>query len=201
MRRPFGMPSWAYWVIAFVVAGLLGNIPAVGMALTAGVLIAALVYWVRLPKQLPPGFVPITRVEAVKITSRQEIVGESHYQPGIARVVAAHGRKVTAALVHEPKNRHSASGTAVRVDLQLGGEWVTCGYLPAAVSTSWAQIVSGARREGVLLVCDADIRGGWENAPSYGVWLTPPPKRKPSFEPVADRGETSEFWSKQEPQA
>lgn len=207
MRRPFGMPSWAFWVVAVVVAGVLGNVPRVGMLFTAAVLVAALVYWVRLPKQLPPGVVPITSFEKVVITARQEVVGESFYQAGIGSVVAAHGRAVQAVLVHEPENKHSPSRSAVRVDLLLNGAPVTCGYLPEVVAPGWVPMLVEARRRGALLTCDADVRGGRESAPSYGVWLTPPPsqnasrRRKPSFEPApkSEQDQVREFWSQQGP--
>lgn len=202
VRRPFGMPSWLFWVLVVVVASLPGIVPYVGPVIFLGLIIWAIVWWAKLPRVLPPGVVPITRFEKVQLSRRQEVVGESHYQDAIGGFVARNGRSVAVALVHEPKNKHSPSRSAVRIDLFNGDDVVTCGYLPEKVSPTWVPTLTQAASNGVRLWCDAEVRGGYIDAPNYGVWLTPEKQRKkPRFEAAQENDGAREFWANQPPNA
>ncbi|MGK0715009.1 HIRAN domain-containing protein [Leucobacter sp. W1153] len=209
-RRPFGLAGWLYWTVGIVGLLIVGNIPYIGPVLVLAGLIFIIVCWVRAGKLPEP-----TRMESINISSRQEVVGESFYQEAIAGWVARNGRSGFAVFVHEPNNPHSKSGNAMRIDLSSGADRVACGYLPESVAGLWAPVVARAYQEGAWLYCDAEIRGGYDSAPNFGVWLIPQkvaseklvslkngdPGRKngPRFEPTEESA--NEFWSSQEPQA
>lgn len=204
VRRPWGMPGWLYWTLVVVVAFLVTPIPEIGPGLTLLLVAVSIYVWTRKPKQYAPS--AITRYERLAMPYEQEVVGESHYQREISGFVSRNGRKVAVTLTHEPWNRHSPRRQAVRVDLINGEDIVTCGYLPEAVAGSWLPVILRAARNGVRLWCDADVRGGWQSAPNYGVWLVPErvvkraPRQKSNvrFEPADD---VREFWSGQDPQS
>lgn len=208
VRKLWGMPSWAFWVIALVISGAIGNIPYVGTQFMLVVLIVAFVLWIRQPRELHTRVVHLPESGLFVTGNRQEVVGESHYQDQLEGFVARNGRKAYAVLIPEPKNPYSPSGSAVRIDLFNGHDVVTCGYLPEYIAPRVAPNAKIASKWKHPYVVEADIRGGWESAPNYGVWLvepgtTPAPRKKsgPRFEPVEeiDREEVKEFWSKQTP--
>lgn len=112
-----------------------------------------------------------SRMARVAIPVRQEVIGESRFQGEIERFKLTHGRKAFAVLwlSTDPVNALSP----VQVMLASGDDFVTCGWLPEPEASSWEVLIRSAASQGDALYCDAEIRGGWEKAPSYGVWLTP----------------------------
>lgn len=111
------------------------------------------------------------RLTRVGIPDRQEILGESLFQSEIAAFKAIHGRKVVAVL--RVDEGHPQAYGPVRVDLAGGPDTVIAGWLPEADGHAWLPVIERADSDGFWLYCDAEIRGGWESAPAYGVWLVP----------------------------
>ena len=134
--------------------------------------------------------VPVVWLSGV---GEQEIVGESHYQDAIERVVGpktrdGHADDVVAYLVPEPENPHSTTGKAVRVELR--GEKV--GYLPRGADVAWQPlVVSLMESHGRPVACAATVRGGWRRKKRggrpdeghFGVTLYLPPR--PGAAPIA----------------
>jgi hypothetical protein len=95
----------------------------------------------------------------------QEVVGESHYQGMLSKIVASipSGHDfVQATLEMEPNNPYDKNAVAVKIAGQL------VGYLPKAAAKEYRKL---AKAESIpaITVCPAIIRGSPDT--SYGVWL------------------------------
>ena len=142
------------------------------------VIIAAAIAW-YLYKKLSPNTMTIqfkvyaSRAEAMKdghpLSSGgrfdQEVVGESHYQSIIAKIVAsmpAGHNYVQSTLEMESNNPHDSNAVAVKIAGQL------VGYLPKAAAKEYRKL---AKSEGIPAIahCPATIRGSADTA--YGIWL------------------------------
>lgn len=175
-RYPLGLPAWAFWVLAVLAAGIIGQIPAVGSFLTFAGLVAALIWFFvgvrpeRDRRYADYAPVPVTGSERL-LFDRLEVAGESHHVAAISRAVAIAGREMDAVLSWEPKNPHSQGGSAVRVDLLAGGERFTCGYIPSGISADLLPLVRAAAERGALPMIEATVFGGTAAKPNYGVLL------------------------------
>lgn len=90
-----------------------------------------------------------------------QVVGEASYQEAIARVVGRRqpdgvDMKVTAALVHEPDNRHDRNAVSVRID------GTVVGYLARADAQVYEPVARRLRELGRTGYCQARVRGGWD---------------------------------------
>lgn len=95
----------------------------------------------------------------------QEVVGESHYQSMIAKIVAsmpAGHDFVQSTLEMESNNPHDRNAVAVKIAGQL------VGYLPRAPAKEYRKL---AKAEGIPVIapCPAIIKGSDDTA--YGIWL------------------------------
>lgn len=180
-RYPFGMPAWLFWVLVVILASFVGQIPFVGVPL-ALVVVGAGFWWFfarvkperdRKYRDYEP--VPVVGMERV-VFDRLEVVGESHYMVGISQAVGIAGRELDALLTWEPRNPHSSSGSAVRVDLLADGRRFTCGYLPDGISAQVLTSVRSAADRGAATVIEATVFGGTSMKPNYGVLLGTGPR-------------------------
>lgn len=94
-------------------------------------------------------------------TYSTDVVGESHYQRGIERVVGGRTRKsaehyCSAVLVIEDDNEYD--GNAVRVDI----DGVTVGYLPAEDAPDYRQWLRREHGRVRNATCPAVVVGGWD---------------------------------------
>lgn len=180
-RYPFGMPAWAYWVLVVLAASIIGSIPVVGTVLFLAAVGVAL--WWFFAKVTPErdrkyaDYAPAPVVGSERLTfDRLEVVGESHYMVGISRAVGVAGRELDAVLAWEPRNPHSRSGDSVRVDLVVGAERLTCGYLPSGISGQVLPLVRSAADRGLAPMIEATVFGGTASKPNYGVLLGTGPR-------------------------
>lgn len=122
-------------------------------------------------------YMPTPPVDFYGISSDEpmEVVGESRYQDGIARVVlrwradGADPMQLLALLVAEPANpfdRH-----AVRVLLVFDEHHATAGYLPRQQAYGFSEAVKEAADRGLMPALNAQVFGGTPDKPSFGVWL------------------------------
>lgn len=98
------------------------------------------------------------------------IVGESHYQEALARLVSeGEHRFFTAALIPETDNPYDRS--AVRVDIN----GMTVGHLSAENARSFRRRLASKKLGGQTTTCGAKIYGGGSSdtgkEKSFGVWL------------------------------
>ncbi|MHB1344121.1 MAG: HIRAN domain-containing protein [Thermoleophilia bacterium] len=142
---------------------------------------------------MDPGFryCPRCDTEAKRAGKRtrywyQEVAGESHYQPGLARVVEDAARRegggvrewVTAALVPEPTNKHDKNAVQIQVQ-DTEGRPAIVGYLPreqaGAYQTALAQIWAAEKS---MVACRGLVQGGFQmddgRMASYGIRLLLP---------------------------
>lgn len=131
--------------------------------------------------------------EVVRLASqgRQAVAGESHYRPGIGRVVGRRelppagqwesGLQVGAVLVRDPSNKHDRN--AVRVYLESGGGQELAGYLPADVCGEWQPLLSGLERDGKLAGCPARLYADSRGGPMVVLRLSPPAEARFGNEP------------------
>lgn len=122
-------------------------------------------------------YAPVVPTQAMGFTDDDdwEVVGESRYLGGIKRIkhlmdAAAGSETLIALLVAEPGNpfdRH-----AVRVDLILGYERETCGYLPREQAYRIQPLVRQANDDGILVFRNAAMYGGTSEKPNIGIWLS-----------------------------
>ncbi|MCD2499322.1 hypothetical protein [Microbacterium nymphoidis] len=183
-RYPLGLRSWVFWVLAGFVGVAISQIPVVGIPI-ALVGLAAVGFWygVTVKPERDRRFadyapVPVTGEERMMF-DRLEVVGESHYITAISRAVALSGRELDAVLAWEPRNPHSNGGTAIRVDLLVGGDRITCGHIPSGISSDVLPFVRDAAGRGKLPVIEATVFGGTATKQNYGVLLGTGP-RKPA---------------------
>lgn len=174
-RVAFGLSKKPYVWSAIGVGVLLSLIPAVGPVLALALAVFAVAYWLTRPTSDAPArsartasaasadYVPFFDVEP---GGRQEVVGESGFQSAISSVVEGSGRKVHVVLSFDASQRGR-----VRVDLVGDGLEVQCGWLPDYASEQYGGMVLIAAQQHKRVRCPAVIRGGYETAPSYGVWL------------------------------
>ena len=175
MRRyPFNMRAWVYWVLVFLVGGMLGNIPYIGQVLLVIALIAGAVLFFRTPAEIDRRFapytpVPVTALEMIGLPSSQEVVGESNYNAWIGQAVALAGTEMDAVLLWEPRNPFDPN--AIRVDLVANGQSFTCGYLPRDAAPHVLPTVKAHADRGQRSATTARVYGGTPEKPNYGVWL------------------------------
>ena len=95
-----------------------------------------------------------------------DVVGESHYQPALAAIVAKPRfaqKTCDAVLIMEDENRHDSNAVRVEIDRQV------VGYLPRKTAIVFRQAIAEKGFGHVESVCRAQIRGGGDAY--YGVWL------------------------------
>ncbi|NMH91855.1 DUF4236 domain-containing protein [Pseudonocardia bannensis] len=125
---------------------------------------------------IPAPAAPPVPVEFVPVSSdgRLQVVGESHYQPALAR--AARGRTAEyevashipaqAVLVPEPSNPYDRH--AVRVDVLGDGDPATVGYISRDLAPAYHAVL-GTLAPGTFATCPARITGGGPKY--YGIYL------------------------------
>ena len=130
--------------------------------------------------------VRITETVLYPFDGLQEVVGKSHYYPGIHRVVSAWRNSgaadapILAILRPEPGNPFDSN--AVRVDLRFGDVTETCGHIPAYLAARWGDGLRPLLDLGRQPVAHAAVFGGTLEKPDYGIWLSSEPAlRRPRF--------------------
>jgi HIRAN domain len=102
-----------------------------------------------------------------------EVVGESHRQDALRKVVAGQPRnrdggyrvQSTADLVPEPENAFDPNAVAVYIS------GLHVGYVPREAAAYVQEPLAAIVSSGNLPTCDAVVVGGAEGRPSLGVWL------------------------------
>ena len=103
---------------------------------------------------------------------RQEVVGESNYQPALRRVRDTLGREFIASLEAEPDNPYDADAVVVR-----GPSGDVLGYLPRSIARRSREIIAAAERMEVK----AKLIGGTREKANIGVLLKfRPPEARPT---------------------
>lgn len=167
VRRPWGVSPWLFWVALLVGAGLVGNIPYVGIPLMLAILIGGGVVRFRTP---PSGAARPADHSAARAGAALparwgeiEVQGESFRRDAVRRLfdelgLAAGGViHLTATLEAEPTNKYDRN--AVKVVVR---GW-HIGYVPAEIS---ADVATSLRR--VRSPAQAPVRI-WAD-PRDGLW-------------------------------
>jgi len=118
-----------------------------------------------------------------------EVVGESHYQPALARLCGGHSRaghdlECRAQLMPEPTNAYDANALKV----MIGGALV--GYVPREQAVRLKAEAERVGRGGAIIEAAAIVRGGWRtnqyDEGDFGIRLGIPTWGPVSFEGFAD---------------
>ena len=138
------------------------------------------------PNQPPDNIeaVPLTRQDHPDLCDlgRPGVVGESHRQSALRRVLAEEGREVSVMLSPDPDN--SFDRNAVRVMVLIGDslvEAVHVGYLPREDAAAWSPKL---RRLPTAVRLEATLAGGTDDKPTIGVFVDDSEFRAPAVRPT-----------------